>query len=75
MLGYQPDGVGQKQMNRTGSASQQTLLTGQLMVIDSFLRTTTQSKCLSPVSSICDFPDLVDATTAAVACVTPRDAC
>lgn len=30
---------------------------------------------LSPVSSIWDFPDLVEATTAAVACVTPRDAC
>lgn len=29
----------------------------------------------SPVSSIWDFPDLVDATTAAVACVTPREAC
>lgn len=30
---------------------------------------------ISPVSSIWDFPDFVEATTAAVACVTPRDAC
>lgn len=41
---------------------------------DTVKRTFPVNVTLSPVSSIWDCPDLVEATTAAVACVTPRDA-